>query len=358
MQRPSPDTAFASDADIRACRETLKHGSKSFYMASLLLPARVRQPAGVIYAFCRQADDEVDVERAPLAAVERLRERLFRAADGQPDKTPLDRALADVLARHGIPRAVPEALLEGLAWDVEGRRYPDRSAAYAYATRVAGTVGAMMALLMGVRSPDLVSRAVTLGIAMQFTNIARDVGEDARAGRLYLPLEWLRQEKIDPDQFLARPVYTTEVARVVRRLTDEAERLYAEARIGIDRLPADCRPGIHAARLLYGEIGRQLQRRGLDPVRDRSVVPRGRKIALMGRAIAETLLSGPPVPVSDIAEARFLIDAVVAAPAPASSPRPNPLSALDERAGWVVDLYGRLEARDRAVISTRAGQHA
>ncbi|MFO1090918.1 MAG: phytoene/squalene synthase family protein [Hyphomicrobiales bacterium] len=354
----SSERPFATEADVRACRAALKHGSKSFYMASLLLPRRVREPAGVIYAFCRQADDTVDVERSPLAAVDTLRERLLSAARERPQNTPLDRALADVLARHAIPVAIPEALLEGLAWDVEGRRYADRSGAYAYATRVAGTVGAMMALLMGARSAELVSRAVTLGIAMQFTNIARDVGEDARAGRIYLPLQWLVEEGVDPEAFLRSPVYTSSIARVVRRLTNEADRLYDEGRTGIDGLPADCRPGIHAARLLYGEIGRRIHRDGVDPVRHRSVVPRGRKFALLSRAVCDSVLAAAPVPVSNIPEASFLVDAVLATPAPETPDRTPKLAALDERAGWVVDLYSRLEARDRNGRPLRAEQGA
>ena len=98
---------------------------------------------------------------------------------------------------------MPDALFEGLQWDCEGRRYEDLEALHAYAARVAGAVGVMMALLMGVRDADALARACDLGVAMQLTNIARDVGEDARAGRLYLPLDWLREAGLDPAAFLA-----------------------------------------------------------------------------------------------------------------------------------------------------------
>ena len=118
-----------------------------------------------------------------------------------------DRALASVIARYAIPRAVPQALLEGFAWDREGRRYETLADLTAYAARVAGTVGAMMALLMDERRPEVLARACDLGVAMQFSNIARDVGEDARAGRLYLPQEWLREAGLDPEAWLAAPVF-------------------------------------------------------------------------------------------------------------------------------------------------------
>ena len=90
----------------------------------------------------------------------------------------------------------------------EVRRYETLQDLDAYAARVAGSVGAMMTLVMGQRAPEIVARACDLGVAMQLTNIARDVGEDARAGRLYLPLQWLREAGIDPDAWLAKPVFT------------------------------------------------------------------------------------------------------------------------------------------------------
>ena len=181
-------TNSLDSADMAACRALLKGGSRTFHAASKVLPRRVSDPAIALYAFCRLADDAVDLGDNRAAAVERLKERLDRAYRGQPMDQAADRAFADVVARFSIPREVPEALLEGLAWDAEGRRYETLPELYAYAARVAGTVGAMMTLVMGQRTPEIVARACDLGVAMQLTNIARDVGEDARAGRLYLPL--------------------------------------------------------------------------------------------------------------------------------------------------------------------------
>ena len=271
--------------DMATCRALLKGGSRTFHAASKVLPRRVADPAIALYAFCRLADDAVDLGSDRAAAVARLRERLDRAYRGQPMELAADRVFADVVAKFGIPRQLPEALLEGLAWDADVRRYETLRDLTAYAARVAGAVGAMMTLVMGQRSPEIVVRACDLGVAMQLTNIARDVGEDARAGRLYLPLSWLREAGIDPEAWLANPVFTPEIAAIVQRLLDAADILYARATLGIANLPVGCRPGIYAARALYAEIGRELERGGLDSIAKRAVVSTGRKLAVLARTL-------------------------------------------------------------------------
>jgi phytoene synthase len=155
------------------------------------LPASVRDPALALYAFCRVADDEVDENDKKLGAVQSLRDRLELIYAGRPRNAPSDRAFAAVVEEFEMPRLLPEALLEGLAWDAEGRRYRTLSELFDYCARVASAVGAMMAVLMRVRDADALARACDLGLAMQLTNIARDVGEDARARRLFLPLDWM-----------------------------------------------------------------------------------------------------------------------------------------------------------------------
>ena len=144
----------------------------------------------------------------------------------------------------------------------------------AYAARVAATVGAMMTVLMGVRDPDTLARACDLGVAMQLTNIARDVGEDARMGRLYLPRAWLHEAGLDPDAWLQAPRFSAPLAEVVLRLLAAADTLYRQVDAGVARLPLACRPGINAARFLYADIGHEVLRRGGDSVRQRAVVPR------------------------------------------------------------------------------------
>lgn len=340
-------------SDIAACRELLRAGSRTFFAASLVLPRAVSDPAIALYAFCRLADDAVDLDGGRSDAVDKLRDRLDRAYAGQPLPSPADRAFAGVVTRFAIPRELPEALLEGLAWDVEGRRYETLDDLLDYAARVAGAVGAMMSLLMCRRDPAIVARACDLGIAMQLTNIARDVGEDARAGRLYLPLAWLCEAGIDPEAWLADPYYDARVGSVVSRLLNAADSFYQRSIAGIGALPASCRPGIHAARLIYAEIGRELERGRLDSVSRRTVVSGPRKLRLIGDALAQSLAR--PDIVGDHVEpaVRFLVDAVTASH-PAAAPATSPIrrrSAV-EQAVWVLDLFERLERRDQLL---RAG---
>ena len=332
-------------ADLAACRALLKTGSRTFHAASKVLPRRVADPAIALYAFCRLADDAVDLGHDRAAAVARLQRRLDRACRGQPMDHPADRAFAAVVARFAIPRALPQALLEGLAWDAESRRYETLDELYDYAARVAGAVGAMMTLLMGRRAPETVARACDLGVAMQLTNIARDVGEDARAGRLYLPLRWLRDAGIDPDAWLAAPVFTAEIAAIVQRLLDAADALYDRATAGIAQLPAACRPGIHAARALYAEIGREVERNGGNSIARRAVVPGRRKIQVLARAwmtAGQPMPARRPAPIGQIDATRFLVEAVAATTLPATTP-----ARLEDRMVWVIDLFARLERRDQ-----------
>jgi phytoene synthase len=341
----SPAEAAARRADLAACRELLRGGSRSFRAASLLLPAEVAQPAAALYAFCRLADDAIDLEETGKGeALARLRERLDGAYAGRPAPIAADRAFAEVVARFAIPRALPEALLDGFAWDTEGRRYETLEELEDYAARVAGAVGAMMALLMGVRDPHALARAADLGVAMQLTNIVRDIGEDARAGRIYLPLRWLRTAGLEPEAWLAAPAAHPAIGAVATLLLQRAEGLYTRAEAGIAALPARCRPGIRAARLLYAEIGRAVERGGMDSVMHRAVVPGWRKLALLALGLrpmgaSREVLLAPP-----LAANTFLVEAVRAY-------GPRPAIAAGPRTGqgfaWTLELFERLEKQDR-----------
>lgn len=343
----------AALADFAACAEAIRHGSHSFHAAGRFLPARLRRPAHAIYAFCRLADDAVDLDQtAPLIAVERLTERLDRVYAGRPVNAPADRALARTVEAFDLPRTLPEALIEGLAWDAEGRRYADLHALSAYAARVAGAVGGMMAVLLGVRSPEMLSRACDLGVAMQLTNIARDVGEDARNGRVYLPLDWLLEEGIDPDRLIATPEHSPALARVVSHLLREADLLYIRSEAGIARLPADCRPAIYAARFLYAEIGREVARAAYDSITRRAVVSAGCKRVLALRALRTAALPlsrrwAFAKPALD--ETRYLVEAAAVRPATDAIVRPTARAPRDFANGvaGVFELWAQLNMRDR-----------
>ncbi len=342
--------SLSERADLAACRVSLRNGSKTFLAASMLLPRDVHEPASALYAFCRLADDAVDEQADQASAVARLRERLTQAYAGVPQPHAADRALATVVARYAIPRALFDALLEGFEWDVQGRCYDTLEDLHDYAARVAGTVGAMMALLMGVRSAEGLARACDLGVAMQLSNIARDVGEDARMGRLYLPRAWMVQAGIDPQQWLARPEFSPALGRVVRRVLDAAQQLYRRVDSGVAHLPWACRPGINAARFLYAEIGHQVARQGLNSVAARARVPASRKAWVLLRAVTQVTPTRAPSPAGALAANRFLVDAALAAVA--ATPGRVPRRSFGERVAWTAELFARLD-RAEGLSATR-----
>jgi phytoene synthase len=241
-----------------------------------------------------------------------------------------------------------DALLEGFAWDCRGRRYDDFSSLLDYAARVAGTVGVMMALLMGQRDPAALARAADLGVAMQLTNIARDVGEDARAGRVYVPLVWLQQAQLDANELLSAPAHSEALAAVVQRLLAEADALYRRADAGIGCLPPGCRPCIFAARLLYAEIGHELVRRDCDAVSQRAVVSAGRKSRVLARLGGVLRLDSSSLESPPLTEIQFLLDAVKHGPVPRPDLRPQ--VGQSEGVAWVLALFAELERREHAGV--------
>jgi phytoene synthase len=337
---------LASLIDHRECRRATRNGSRSFYAASRLLPAQTRKRAFALYAFCRLSDDAIDLSGGSRDALDRLRARLACAARGRPQPHPADRAMADLMRRCAIPTALPEALLEGLAWDAEGRSYETIDELFDYAARVAGAVGVMMALIMDVRSPQALARACDLGVAMQLTNIARDVGEDARLGRVYLPRQWLREAGIDPDALLSEPNPDERLRPIVARLIREADALYLRARAGIALLPASCRPAILAAALIYQEIGREIERNALDSFTRRARVSSTRKLLLMARATRGSLSLSETSATPPLACANFLIES---ARGGRFIPRKSPRSIVGWRESFirVLGVFERLQRSER-----------
>lgn len=298
--------------DLRVCRDLLQQGSKSFHAASLLLPPRIIRAAAPLYAFCRVADDTIDLSRNTPEGLAILEKRLSAIVSGCPGDVPVDRAFAAVLEQYQIPTDLPRALLEGFEWETERREYQTLSDVYAYSARVAGAVGAMMTLIMGRRDQLTLRYATDLGVAMQLTNIARDVGEDARRGRIYLPLEWLRDRGVDPARFKEHPSFTPALGAVVRDLLDRADRLYHRASTGISRLPTGCRPAIYAARYIYADIGRVIAEQQFDSVSSRAVTTPARKALLLAKSVAVSLRAGsaPGDEAPGLDETEFLVRSV------------------------------------------------
>jgi len=279
--------AESEAADLAACEAAIRERSRSFYAASRLLPRRVRDAAVATYAFCRAADDAVDdpgnaaAVRARHLATRRRLDAIYR---GAPVDTASGRAFARVVATAQIPREEPEALLDGMAQDLDVVRIPDEDALLLYCYRAAGVVGRMMSRIMGRSDPEALVRSVHLGIAMQLTNIARDVGEDAARGRVYLPAAWLAEAGGSADDVRAgRP--TAPVCRTTLRVLALADAYYRSGIAGIALLPPACRPAILSAALLYQAIGRRVAARGGDGVSSRARVGGARKAGLMLAAV-------------------------------------------------------------------------
>jgi phytoene synthase len=352
MPQPMQSEPFSTPANCAACRRSIRQGSQSFYVASLLLPVAVREPAYAIYAFCRMADDLIDRDQGGSAAIEMLGRMLDRIYARRPGPSFVERGFADVVDRFGIPRAVPDALIEGLAWDAAGRSYQTLDDLKAYAVRVAGTVGFMMTLAMGRREPHVLARACDLGVAMQLTNIARDVGEDAANGRLYLPRRWLADAGIDAERWLAAPISSPEIRSIVARLLGEADGLYDRAESGIVALPSHSRLGINVARILYRQIGHEILG-GIDPLTTRAVTTKQQKLRLVAGAIWTRAQRTEGLYAPCVAEAQFLIDAVGRFTAPRPPPAIPAWWNVAARSIRMIDLLNGFSSRDAAKNARR-----
>ena len=297
------------DRVVEYSRDLIEKGSKSFAGAARLFDGDTRASAYMLYAWCRHADDEIDGQElghapacgSPAATDEphmrlaRLRRRTERALAGEAEE-PVYEALARVVSKHGIPPRHPLELIEGFAMDVEGRRYDTLEDTCSYCYHVAGVVGVMMAMIMGVRDRETLNRACDLGIAFQLTNIARDVVPDAEAGRLYLPADWLAEAGIPATpRDVADPANRAAVFKVAERLLNEAERYYVSARHGLPALPIRAAWAIAAARRVYRDIGGVVRQRRSRAWDQRAVVSRYRKmlsVLYAGLSISRAHLRG------------------------------------------------------------------
>jgi len=262
LEHPLSVEPVAADRELldRAyayCAEITQAHSRTFYLASALLPQDKRQAVRALYAFCRLSDDLVD--RATVIAptdLENWRRRSLSPSAPVDDLVAL--AWADTRLRYRIPTRYAEQLLDGIAHDVIPLRYHTFDDLAAYCYRVAATVGLMAMHIIGFQSIRAVSYAIKLGVALQLTNILRDVGEDWRAGRLYLPLDELTAFGLSEADIAAGRVDDRWRA-FLRFQIERTRRLYAEALPGIALLHPDGRFAIAAAGELYQAILGQIE---------------------------------------------------------------------------------------------------
>lgn len=269
---------FDFDQLPREDAAVIQQHSRSFSWAARFLPPDLRRDVEKLYAWCRWCDNAVD--EAPNA--EQARQRLDRLrADvqliysGHPPRHRASQWLAELVARYQIPSQLPLDLLNGMETDIAQPRLatPDDLLLYCY--QAAGTVGLMMCRILGVTDPSALAKAKSMGMAMQLTNIARDVDQDWRIGRRYLPEVWLSlipgQDSSPTDQQL-RPA--------LENVLDLAEEFYAQGFQGLALLPHKVRLAIRLAGTIYRDIGNQIRLRKYSVMNTRVFVPWHRKFCL------------------------------------------------------------------------------
>ncbi|HEV7800260.1 MAG TPA: presqualene diphosphate synthase HpnD [Burkholderiales bacterium] len=241
------------------CQQKAAQSGSSFYYSFLFLPPDRRRAITALYAFCREVDDVVDectdanVARTKLAW---WREEIANVYKGRPQH-PVGRAMAEIVGPYDLPEANLQEIIDGMAMDLEYNAYPDFDALRVYCHRVAGVVGILSAKTFGYRDARTLDYAENLGLALQLTNIIRDVGEDSRRNRIYLPLHEMAQFGVTTDDITAGRE-TENFRNLMQFQIDRAKRYYDEA---LEKLPPTDRkpqrPGLVMAaiyRTLLSEI--------------------------------------------------------------------------------------------------------
>jgi len=188
------------------CRQKVARSGSSFYYSFLFLPTEQRRAIVALYAFCREVDDIVDECSAPEVAAAKLdwwEEEIARLFAGQPQH-PVSQALRPVIERYRLPQEQFQEILDGMRMDLRYTRYPSFKELALYCYRVAGVVGQMSALIFGYENHRTLKYAHDLGVALQLTNILRDIGEDAQRGRIYIPQDELERFGVSEDEILTR----------------------------------------------------------------------------------------------------------------------------------------------------------
>lgn len=262
----------------------MKKGSKTFSLAALLFDRSSREGAELLYTWCRACDDAVDNEPNAALALAKLKDlRALTGAAFNPSAASTDdltfRSFRLLNERHGINEDHATALLDGMQMDVEGALIHDDRDLELYCYRVAGVVGLMMSKVMGVTDARAARHAIDTGLAMQMSNIARDVREDFERDRIYVPRTWF----VDVPRSFAPHEFVPHAKRLVER----AESLYQSGQAGLPFLPFRAALAVGCAQVIYREIGRQVVKRGERAWDSRTVVSLPRKLLLMTTTIAK-----------------------------------------------------------------------
>lgn len=263
-------------------KEIIKKGSKSFSLASLFFSQKEKEASWKLYSWCRYCDDAIDEETDPLLMKERLeslRSETQKLVHGPSAQIHFS-GMHEVMRDFKLPMIYPQDLLRGMEMDVLGRRYETLEDLEEYCYCVAGTVGLMMCHILGIRSEKALKHAVSMGNAMQLTNIARDIGEDHQRGRLYLPTSWLKELGIGESE-LFNELNQDKLITLQERLLARADVLYREGYEGLSYLSLRSSWAVMIASLIYREIGQSIRKNPLRSLSERTIVSTGRKISLI-----------------------------------------------------------------------------
>lgn len=279
---------------VAFAKDSIARGSKSFSLASMLFDKTTRERVWLLYSWCRRCDDlsdgqdhggKMEAVDNPVARLAVIRERTAMAFAGQPSGDPAFDSLAIVISECGLTHAMADDVIEGFALDAADWHPRSEADLYRYCYHVAGAVGIMMAVVMGVAADDeaTLDRACDLGMAFQLANIARDIEEDDAAGRCYLPDEWQAKLDIGPGEHM-KPHNRGRLTLMARWLCDEAEIYEGSARVGAIGLPFRSRWAVLAAAGIYGDIGRKVRAAGDHAWDHRIYVSSAEKVRRVARA--------------------------------------------------------------------------
>lgn len=261
------------------CEEITGHHSKSFYFASSFLPEEKRQAIRALYAFCRYSDDIVDEPERDLGYS--FEKWATIAHDNRSVNHPVLIAWSDTYQRYELPTQIVDDLLAGLRMDLSISRYATFDELWLYCYRVASTVGLLSMHIIGYE-PGADEYAIKLGVALQLTNILRDVGEDARRGRIYLPLDELADFGLS-EQDILHGRLDEQYQAFIQYQINRAERFYQEAQPGIAMLHRTGRLAVAAAAEIYRGILPVIQANNYDNHNQRAFVPNWKKILMLPR---------------------------------------------------------------------------
>jgi phytoene synthase len=283
--------ASSLDADYEHCAQVTRRSRSSFYYAFILLPPERRRALHAVYAFCRFIDDIADDEaiREPALLLKRWREELDRVYSGAPTRA-LSRALADSARRFKIPRELFEEIINGVEMDLSRKRYQTWQELRPYCYRVASALGLICIEIFGYSNPSAKLYAENLGLALQLTNILRDVREDAERGRIYLPLEDLARFNVSENEILGG-VYSPNFVRLMDFEARRARELYALAQSELAPEDRATLLTAEAMRLIYAALLERIINSNYRVLDRRHRLSAPHKLYLVGRAWAEGRIS-------------------------------------------------------------------